>query len=50
MDVVKTLLAHGADVNAKNESGKSPLLQAVQYGHKEVVEVLLQAGAEDARR
>lgn len=46
---VKLLIAHGADVNAVNRDGASPLLRAVTniYGgpNIEVIECLMQAGA-----
>jgi len=38
---VKTLLAKGADVNAKNEDGVTPLYAAAALGQKEIVEMLL---------
>ena len=45
VDMVKFLLARGADVNAQDDSGSSPLLIAAGSGSAEAVEVLLQAGA-----
>jgi ankyrin repeat protein len=45
-DVVEVLLAHGANVNAAdNTHGWTPLSDAVMKGHKDVVEVLLAHGA-----
>jgi len=44
-EIVKLLLAHGADVNAKNNFGVSPLDNAVSFGNQEIIDVLLVAGA-----
>jgi ankyrin repeat protein len=44
---VKTLLAHGADVNAKEAwRGQSALMWAAAEGHAETIQVLLEAGAQ----
>jgi ankyrin repeat protein len=39
---VRGLLKKGADVNAKNELGKTPLMTAVSGGHTEIVKLLLE--------
>jgi len=46
--LVRKLLAEGADVNARNRSGRTPLIYACAYGRvgPEVVETLLAAGAD----
>ena len=45
-DLVRTLIALGADVNAVNPSAEvTPLLYAAMNDHDEVVDVLLRAGA-----
>jgi len=45
-DVVKVLLAHGADVNVKDSFyGATPISWAVSKGHTEIVKMLLQKGA-----
>jgi ankyrin repeat protein len=45
--VVKALLDHGANANAKdNEVGDTPLILAAGKGYKEVVELLLAHGAD----
>ena len=43
---VQAELDKGADVNAKNESGVTPLLWAAWKGHKEVAELLIANGAD----
>jgi hypothetical protein len=44
---VKTLLAHGADVNAKESwRGQTALMWAAAEGHAETIELLLEAGAQ----
>ena len=45
-EVVELLIATSADVNAKNQWGRTPLHQAVVRGHKEIVELLLANGAD----
>ncbi|MGK7377601.1 ankyrin repeat domain-containing protein [Planococcus sp. 1R117A] len=46
LDVIQLLLAHGADVNAKDDSGMTPLYQAAADGNTEIVAYLLDHGAE----
>lgn len=52
VSVVRTLLAHGADVNARCtcpellEGGWTPLLRAVSSRHQEVAQLLLEKGAD----
>ena len=46
-DMVKSLLSSpGADVNATNERGSTPLLEAARFGHEDVCRVLIAAGAD----
>lgn len=46
-DMVRSLLSSpGADVNATNERGSTPLLEAARYGHNDIVRVLIAAGAD----
>ncbi|KAK8948005.1 putative E3 ubiquitin-protein ligase XBOS33 [Platanthera guangdongensis] len=40
-EVVELLLEKGADVNSRNYSGLTPLMQACRFGHWEVVQALL---------
>ena len=42
----QTLIASGADVNAWDNSGWSPLIQAVQSNHIETARFLLNSGAD----
>ena len=45
-DMVKSLVSSpGADVNATNERGSTPLLEAARYGHDDICRVLIAAGA-----
>lgn len=39
------LLDHGADVEEPNDEGYTPLMEASREGHKTVVELLLNRGA-----
>jgi ankyrin repeat protein len=43
--VVSLLLQHGADIDATNNSGETPLHRAVYWGKVEVVRALLENGA-----
>ena len=45
-DVVELLLLAGADVNAIDMYGWTPLIGASRYGHKDIVELLLKGGAD----
>jgi len=45
IDRVNLLLQHGADIDAIDEEGRTPLLLAVAERHAEVVSLLLQQGA-----
>ena len=40
--MVDVLIAHGADVNAKNKNGETPLDATKQGGHNEIVKLLQQ--------
>ncbi|KAM3069673.1 hypothetical protein ACMFMG_010391 [Clarireedia jacksonii] len=44
--MVKKLIDHGADVNAKDTTGRTPLYYASRNGKLNVVELLLERGAE----
>jgi len=46
IEAVKQHLAAGADVNAKEDDGWTPLQFAAKYGHKEVAELLIAKGAD----
>ena len=46
IEAVKQHLAAGADVNAKESGGATPLLFAAQGGHKEIAELLITKGAD----
>jgi ankyrin repeat protein len=45
-DMVRSLLSSpGADVNATDERGSTPLLESARYGHEDICRVLIAAGA-----
>lgn len=41
MDMVKALLACGADVNIQDDEGSTALMCASEHGHVEIVKLLL---------
>jgi len=45
-EIVELLIAAGADVNARDDGGDTPLLNAAAFGQKEIVELLIGKGAE----
>jgi ankyrin repeat protein len=47
VDQVRQLIEKGADVNAKNVFGSTPLLLAAEVGHKDVAELLKKHGAKE---
>lgn len=50
-ETVKELIAGGADVNARDGAGWTPLHEAARHGRVQMVEVLLEHGADaEARR
>jgi ankyrin repeat protein len=44
--IAEALLAHGANVNARQQAGVTPLHQAAHNGHAELVKLLLAHGAD----
>lgn len=46
LDVINKLLDHGADINARNDSGETVLIAAAGFGEAAAVRVLLQRGAD----
>lgn len=46
-DMVRSLLSSpGANVNATDDRGSTPLLEAARYGHEDICRVLIAAGAD----
>jgi ankyrin repeat protein len=46
LEVMKELLRHGADVDAKDRAGMTSLMRAASVGHVDVLKALLAAGAD----
>jgi len=46
LQCVQYLLDHGVDINQPNDSGKTALMLAAEYGQKDLVEFLLKNGAD----
>ena len=47
--VVKLLLEQGAEVESKDEDGRTPLWRAARNGHEAVVKLLLEKGADNSQ-
>ena len=45
-EIVDLLIANGANVNAKNEEGGTPLHLAAEEGHQQIVELLISKNAD----
>jgi ankyrin repeat protein len=50
LELVKLLLAHGADVNASGEAGSTPLMEGIRYQHSDLAVLLLEKGAKPNQR
>ena len=46
MEVAELLISKGADVNAKDKYGMTPLLRAAEGGYKKIIELLIAKGAD----
>ena len=46
LELVKSLISHGTDVDAKDRLGRTAFSYAAENGHKDVVEILLAKGVE----
>ena len=46
LEIVKCLLAAGADKDKADNDGSTPLIEAASGGHVEIVQLLLSAGAD----
>lgn len=47
LETVKLLIEKGADVNAKDKNGNTPLKNALSHGKTEIAEFLREAGAKE---
>jgi ankyrin repeat protein len=47
---IRSLVAHGATVNDRTDSGATPLMKAAWFGNREAVEELLELGADPTLR
>jgi ankyrin repeat protein len=47
-EIIELLLAHGADINAKNNAGRTPVDQMLQNGRPDLAEVLRRHGGNSA--
>lgn len=45
VDIAMVLLKHNADVNTKNNEGRTALHYATDFNHRDLVELLLAHGA-----
>ena len=45
--IAALLIAKGADVNAKNQGGRTPLTFAEKNGHSEIAELMRKHGAKE---
>lgn len=50
LTIVKALLDRGANVNARDDSGMTPLMSAVSIGHIRTIKLLLERGADPRPR
>jgi len=46
IEQIKSLISGGADVNAKDDNGETPLHNAVILANKDVIELLIASGAD----
>mmetsp|Transcript_31197 Transcript_31197/g.100091 ORF Transcript_31197/g.100091 Transcript_31197/m.100091 type:complete len:447 (+) Transcript_31197:1073-2413(+) len=46
VEAIRALVAHGANLEARNEASHTPLMAAIHWGHKDAVQVLVEAGGD----
>ncbi len=46
LTMLKRLISEGCDINARDSGGRTPLFLAVRFGHKDMVEILINEGAD----
>ena len=48
-DVVRLLLQYSADIHARDDEGQTPFMRAMAGNHHDIIQILLEHGAEDHR-
>jgi ankyrin repeat protein len=49
LDMVRLLLQYGSDIHARDDEGRTPFMAATKHGRHEIMQFLLENGAEDHR-
>ena len=49
LEVVRLLLQYGADIHARDDEGQTPFMGAMEAGRENIMQLLLEHGAEDHR-
>ena len=47
-EMIELLIAHGADINARDNAGRNPIDQMLQNGRRDLAEVLRRHGGDSA--
>ena len=49
LDVIRLLLQHGSDIHARDDAGQTPFMRATASEYRNIMQLLLEHGAEDHR-